>query len=119
MYHLGDLLRSVSFFKDADTEFLHEIVPLLQFEVYLQDEVVIKGGKRGNKMFFIEHGIVEVVNASGHVTAILGKGNHFGGLISQRLLINHFCCSFSIKLHVWIPSVLLITLLLFHLLLIL
>ena len=95
MYHLGDLLRSVSFFKDADIEFLHEIVPLLQFEVYLPDEIVIKGGKKGNKMFFIEHGIVEVVNASGHVTAILGKGNHFGGLTSLHLLLNRFCGSFS------------------------
>ena len=91
MHHLGDLLRSVPFFENADIEFLQDIVPLLQFEVYLQDEVIIKGGKKGNKMFFIEHGVVEVVNASGKTTAILGKGNHFGGLLSLYLLISHFC----------------------------
>ena len=82
MHQLGGLLRSVPFFKNADLQFLQELVTLLQFEVYLQGETIIKGGTRGNKMFFVEHGIVEVVFSSGEVAATLEKGSHFGGLLS-------------------------------------
>eukprot|EP00795_Rhopilema_esculentum_P014724 gene14724-5824_t len=78
MYHLGDLLRSVPFFKNAESEFLEELVLVLNFEVYLANEVICKGGRKGNKMFFIEQGIVEVVSPKGEITASLGKGSHFG-----------------------------------------
>ena len=81
MYKLGGLLRAVPFFKDADLQFLQELVTHLQFEVYLQGDIIIKGGTRGNRMFFIEHGTVEVVFATGDVAATLGKGSHFGGLL--------------------------------------
>lgn len=82
MYTLGGLLRSVPFFKYAEVEFLQELVSLLQFEVYLQDEVIIKGGSRGNRMFFVEHGLVDIITATGEVAATLDKGSHFGGLLS-------------------------------------
>ena len=80
MYHLGDLLRSVPFFKNAESEFLEELVLVLNFEVYLANEVICKGGRKGNKMFFIEQGIVEVLSPKGEITASLGKGSHFGGI---------------------------------------
>ena len=82
MYTLGGLIRSVPFFKNAELDFLQELVSLLRFEVYLQDEVIIKGGSKGNKMFFVEHGLVDIVTVSGEVAATLDKGSHFGGLFS-------------------------------------
>ena len=51
MYHLGDLLRSVPFFKNAESEFLEELVLVLNFEVYLANEVICKGGRKETKCF--------------------------------------------------------------------
>ena len=80
MYHLGGLLRAVPFFKNADTDFLEDLVTRLKFEAYIEGSLVCKGGRTGNRMFFIQHGIVEVVTKSGDVTATLSKGAHFGGM---------------------------------------
>lgn len=90
MYQLGDLVRSVPFFKDAEVDFLEELAIHLHFEVYLKGETIMKIGKRGNKMYFIDRGIVEVVTEAGEVTATLDKGSHFGGvrLIASYL---HVC----------------------------
>ncbi len=80
MCHLGGLLRAVPFFKKASAEFLEQLVTLLHFEVYLPGEIVCKKGRKGNRMFFIEHGVVEVLANDGSVTAKLSKGSHFGGI---------------------------------------
>ncbi len=80
MYHLGGLLQAVPFFSNAQPEFLEELVTLLRFEVYLPEETICKKGRKGDRMYFVEHGVVEVLGLDGSVTATLSKGSHFGGM---------------------------------------
>eukprot|EP00794_Sanderia_malayensis_P003390 gene3391-3880_t len=78
MRNLGGLLRDVPFFKRASAEFLDQLVILLQFEVYLPGDLICKRGRKGDRMYFIEHGVVEVLAVDDSVAAQLSKGSHFG-----------------------------------------
>lgn len=44
MFSCRHLVRNVSFFKDASTEFIYNIVSRLKFQVYFPREIIIHAG---------------------------------------------------------------------------
>lgn len=51
----------------------------LKYEVYQPRDIIIKEGTIGNKMFFIQEGIVDIVMNNGEVATSLSDGSYFGG----------------------------------------
>ena len=49
----------------------------LKFEVFLKNEYIVRAGTKGNRMFFLKTGAVEVI-VDGKVAAMLSDGSHFG-----------------------------------------
>ena len=50
----------------------------LQFEVFLKGEYIVHAGAKGDKMYFIRTGVVEVLSDQGVVATTLSDGSHFG-----------------------------------------
>ncbi|XP_077978852.1 potassium/sodium hyperpolarization-activated cyclic nucleotide-gated channel 2-like [Glandiceps talaboti] len=71
------LVSKVDFLKNAPKEFTYDIIQKLRYEVYLPGDHIIKAGNRGDRMYFIEHGTVDVIVGREVVTQ-LGDGDHFG-----------------------------------------
>ena len=89
MFSVGNLLRMVTFFSNASNDFLADIVVRLKHEVFMAGDIIIRGGKRGDRMYFIRTGIVDVLTADGLLAASLGDGAHFGGeLLMLRLFVS-------------------------------
>lgn len=72
------LISSVSFFEKADQNFVTDLVAKLQSEVFLPGNVIVKEGTLGNKMFFLQEGMVSVLTKSGKCVAKLSDGSYFG-----------------------------------------
>lgn len=73
------------FFSKASREFIADIVSKLKFEVYLTGEYICRTGRKGDKMYFIQRGIVDVLTRDGVLATSLGDGSHFGGKTNNRL----------------------------------
>lgn len=76
-HNCRDLVDSVPFFQKSDPEFISALVTLLQFEVYLYNDEIIREGTIGRKMFFISRGTVRIVNAKTQIHT-LTDGAFFG-----------------------------------------
>ena len=76
---MSPLLQSVPFFSNANHQFIADIVSKLRFEVYLTGEYICRTGYKGDKMYFIQRGIVDVLTKDGILATSLGDGSHFGG----------------------------------------
>ncbi|KPM09758.1 potassium/sodium hyperpolarization-activated cyclic nucleotide-gated channel 4-like protein [Sarcoptes scabiei] len=77
-YNCRALVASVPFFTNADTDFVNSIVTRLKYEVFQPGDVIIKEGTIGNKMYFIQEGIVDIVMITGEVATSLSDGSYFG-----------------------------------------
>lgn len=73
------LLSSVPFFSSAKSSFITDIVTKIHFEVYLPGEYVCRRGRKGDKMYFIQKGIVDILTKDNELATSLGEGSHFGG----------------------------------------
>ena len=71
-------MRAVPFFYDADPDFVAAIITKLEFEVYLEGDVIIREGELGTEMYFLKSGIVGVT-CDGVTTDDLTDGSYFGG----------------------------------------
>lgn len=71
-------MQSVSFFKNSSPNFVTAVLMKLQFEVALKGEYIIRAGTIGDKMYFIQMGVVDVLTNDGEVAASLSDGSHFG-----------------------------------------
>lgn len=71
-------MQSVSFFKNSSPNFVTAVLMKLQFEVALKGEYIICAGTMGDKMYFIQMGVVDVLTNDGEVAASLSDGSHFG-----------------------------------------
>ncbi len=49
----------------------------LKFEVFMKSEYIVRAGTRGDRMFFLKDGAVEII-VDGKVAATLSDGSHFG-----------------------------------------
>ena len=76
-HNCKDLVQSVPFFRNASQRFVSAVITKLKFEVFLKDEYIIRAGTKGDRMFFIKSGTVEVV-VDGNLATLLSDGSHFG-----------------------------------------
>lgn len=77
-YNCRSLVASVPFFANADSNFVSDVVTKLRYEVFQPGDIIIKEGTIGNKMYFIQEGIVDIVMANGEVATSLSDGSCFG-----------------------------------------
>ncbi|XP_062529945.1 potassium/sodium hyperpolarization-activated cyclic nucleotide-gated channel 2 isoform X10 [Bombyx mori] len=77
-YNCRSLVASVPFFANADSNFVSDVVTKLRYEVFQPGDIIIKEGTIGNKMYFIQEGIVDIVMANGEVATSLSDGSYFG-----------------------------------------
>ena len=82
----------VPFFATASEAFITSIITRITFDVFLPGDYVIRCGAIGTKMYFVLHGILDVVNKDDKVATTLFDGAYFGGmqyitLISLKLKV--------------------------------
>lgn len=69
------------FFTNADPNFVSEVVTKLRFEVYQPGDLIIREGTIGNKMYFIQEGVVDIIKSNNEVLTTLSDGSYFGGIL--------------------------------------
>ena len=72
-------MRSVPFFSDLSPSLITAMITHLKFEVFLPRDYIARAGSIASKMYFIQHGNVEVITDNGDSLAILSEGSYFGG----------------------------------------
>jgi hypothetical protein len=72
------MLRDVPIFADASQECLSDLVHLLKMRTLSPRENIIKYGEVGKEMYFLSHGMVEVLLEDGSPIARLRSGSFFG-----------------------------------------
>ncbi|XP_074603485.1 hyperpolarization activated cyclic nucleotide gated potassium channel Ih isoform X2 [Brevipalpus obovatus] len=77
-FNCRSLVASVPFFAKADIDFVNAVVTKLKYEVFQPGDIIIKEGTIGNKMYFIQEGIVDIVMSNGDVATSLSDGSYFG-----------------------------------------
>ena len=75
-----ELVRVVPFFADADEVFITSVITRLTFDVFLPEDYIIHCGAIGSRMYFIQHGVVDIINSDGKVATCLCDGSYFGGV---------------------------------------
>jgi hyperpolarization activated cyclic nucleotide-gated potassium channel 2 len=70
----------VPFFTNADPNFVSDVVTKLRFEVFQPGDLIIREGTIGNKMYFIQEGIVDIIKSNNEVMTTLSDGSYFGGM---------------------------------------
>lgn len=78
LHNCKSLVEKVPFLANAPGDFLFEIICKLQFQVFFPGETIVHAGKKGDSMYFIEHGKVEILLPSGQVVNTLSDGAYFG-----------------------------------------
>jgi len=76
-----DLVRKVSFLKDASLELVQDLCVEMRAAVYTPGDAIVRAGEVGRHVYFISKGAVEVVDPDG--TTVLGRlsdGDFFGEL---------------------------------------
>jgi voltage-gated potassium channel len=73
-----NLVAKVPIFKDLDSGTISEIARLLVVKRFTRNEVIIKKGDRGDAMFFILDGDVDVIIKKNQEPILLKKGDFFG-----------------------------------------
>ena len=84
-FNCRSLVASVPFFAKADIDFVNAVVTKLKYEVFQPGDIIIKEGTIGNKMYFIQEGIVDIVMFNGEVATSLSDGSYFGGEIEDNV----------------------------------
>ncbi|XP_038111108.1 potassium/sodium hyperpolarization-activated cyclic nucleotide-gated channel 4 [Culex quinquefasciatus] len=74
-YHL---LRYVDMFKGFPPTLIEDIVDSFTYEIYLENDVLIEAGTRGDSMYFLASGTAAVYSSSGTELGRLIDGSHFG-----------------------------------------
>ena len=77
-HNCRDLINTVPFLQNASTQFTTAVLTKLRFEVFLKGEFIVHAGAKGDKMYFIRTGVVEVLSDNGEVATTLSDGAHFG-----------------------------------------
>ncbi|KAA0196537.1 Hyperpolarizaion-activated cyclic nucleotide-gated cation channel [Fasciolopsis buskii] len=77
-YNCRALVAAVPIFSNADQNFVSEVVVRLKQEVFQPGDLIIKEGTFGNKMYFIQEGVVNIITKSGVIATRLSDGCYFG-----------------------------------------
>lgn len=78
-FNCRDLVKVVPFFADADEVFINSVLTRLTFDVFLPGEYIIRCGAIGHRMYFIQHGVVDVITSDDQLATSLCDGSYFGG----------------------------------------
>lgn len=71
------LLRKVPVFQSRDENFIAAVLPKLDYEVFLEGDVIVRQHVPGDRMFFIDHG--QVLMETDSYERELCDGDFFGG----------------------------------------
>lgn len=85
VHNVHSLLSKVPFFCSANMAFLTDVVTKLKFEVFLPGDYICTRGRKGDKMYFIQRGIVDILTKDNTLATSLGDGAHFGGKVLVSL----------------------------------
>ncbi|KAF7258585.1 hypothetical protein EG68_04037 [Paragonimus skrjabini miyazakii] len=77
-YNCRALVATVPIFANADQNFVSEVVVRLRQEVFQPGDLIIREGTLGNKMYFIQEGMVNIITKSGIIATRLSDGCYFG-----------------------------------------
>jgi len=77
-HNCRELVEQCPFFSDADSDFIDQVIQRLNFEMYLQDDDIIKEGTFGRKMYFISRGVVRISARAFVISQVLSDGYFFG-----------------------------------------
>ncbi|XP_031442592.1 potassium/sodium hyperpolarization-activated cyclic nucleotide-gated channel 1 isoform X2 [Clupea harengus] len=77
-FNCRELVANMPFFANIDPHFVTVVLTKLCFEVFLPYDVIIREGTLGCKMYFIQHGCVNVIT-SDKKEKQLSDGSYFGG----------------------------------------
>lgn len=98
-YTCREVLKAVPFFVSMGDDFTNDIIQHLKPEFYEPNDVVIRQGAQGTKMFFINSGTVEIVTADGERISKLSDSRYFGGTASGKVNRNSIpVCGGRVKL---------------------
>ncbi|XP_037624482.1 potassium/sodium hyperpolarization-activated cyclic nucleotide-gated channel 3-like [Sebastes umbrosus] len=76
-FNCRKLVASMPLFANADPNFVTSMLTKLRFEVFQPGDYIIREGTIGNKMYFIQHGVVSVLTKNSNDTK-LSDGSYFG-----------------------------------------
>ncbi len=80
-----DFIRKVPFFQEASQEFICDIALELKPVIIIPGDYVFKAGEIGRRMYFIGHGMVEVISSeSGTIIRTLSEGDFFGEIALMK-----------------------------------
>lgn len=71
------LLQKVPMFQNRDENFISDILPKLEYEVFQEGDVIVRQNVPGDRMFFIDHG--QVLMEMDSYETELCDGDFFGG----------------------------------------
>lgn len=74
----GSGLAQVPLFRDAGPELLRDLVLELKPMLACPGEEIFKAGDKAEAMYFIERGMIEIINSSGETIVKLDEGSFFG-----------------------------------------
>lgn len=77
-FNCRKLVASMPLFANADPNFVTAMLTKLRFEVFQPGDYIIREGTIGKKMYFIQHGVVNVLT-KGNIGMKLSDGSYFGG----------------------------------------
>lgn len=79
-------MSSVPFFSHADPNFVTAVITRLNYEFFLPNDVIVREGTLGDKMYFIQEGLVEIylepklIDDAPTIITCLSDGSYFGGM---------------------------------------
>lgn len=71
------LLQNVPMFQNRDENFISDLLPKLEYEVFQEGDVIVRQNVPGDRMFFIDHG--QVLMEMDSYERELCDGDFFGG----------------------------------------
>lgn len=81
----ANLIEQVSFFRNASSDFLRDLIPRLDARLFDMGETIVHEGDVGDEMFFLTKGQVEVLRGDpGPCLNVLRAGSFFGELAILR-----------------------------------
>eukprot|EP00045_Choanoeca_perplexa_P018055 m.276454 g.276454 ORF g.276454 m.276454 type:complete len:831 (-) comp17698_c0_seq2:8158-10650(-) len=74
----GQVLAKVTLFRDCDAGFLNDLADRLKPRIYAPGDYVVQVDEKGDEMFFLNRGEVDIFNARDEHIATLTEGSIFG-----------------------------------------
>ncbi|MEZ0391651.1 MAG: cyclic nucleotide-binding domain-containing protein [Pseudobdellovibrionaceae bacterium] len=80
------IIEKVPFLKGADQELIGDLMSELKPRIFIPDEKIFKVDEKGDALYFIQNGHVDILDRQGKKIVTLGEGAFFGemALISDR-----------------------------------